>query len=349
MLDISQANIARLGITWVGNKDRYEGVVVPQSVLLPVDDFAHELLTATLLKPFVKNEEFHYFHHDEDVSHHPVYQQCMELFQEDSAMQSVAQNLTQQLYEYMEGDKLKGGELFVALIDGLRFIDQDVRAIALLKVQTRANFLRTERTAEAFTLKPFEGIGLEKPELAALVLQMDELEGYRVAVIDTVTKRDEVSFWRDSFLRLQPIEDHFFHTTHHMSMASEFIVDKMPVAFGLNKADQADLLNRSATFFKENDHFNVSAFAENLFPREEQQEAFLTYRDQYAQGNAIPLEDAFDISGQAVRKQIKHLKSVIKLDKNFHLYVHGRRDLIEKGFDDERGMKFYKVYFDAEE
>jgi hypothetical protein len=349
MLDITQANIARLGITWVGNKDRYEGVVVPASVLLPVDDYAHELLTASLLKPFLKNEEFYYFHHDEDVSHHPVYQECMELFTDDANMQAVAQNLTQQLYEYMEGDKLKGGELFIVLIDGLKFIDQDVRAIALLKVQTRTNFLRTERSQEAFVLKPFEGIGLEKPELSALIFQMDELEGYRVAVIDTVTKKDERSFWKDSFMRLQPIEDHFFHTTHHMSMASEFIVDKMPISFGLNKADQADLLNKSAIYFKENEHFDVGAFADKLFPEEEQQEAFLSYRDQYAQGNAIPLEDAFDISNQAVKKQMKHLKSVIKLDKNFHLYVHGRRDLIEKGYDDDRKLKFYKVFFEDEE
>jgi 37-kD nucleoid-associated bacterial protein len=349
MLDIKQANIARLGITWVGNKDRYEGVSVPNSVLLPVDDYAHELLITTLLKPFLKNEEFHYFHHNEDVTHHPVYQQCMELFGDDSKLQSVAVALTQQLYEYMEGDKLKGGELFIALIDGITFLDQDIRAIALLKVQSRANFLRTERSPEAFILKPFEGIGLEKPELAALVLQLDELEGYRVAVLDTFTKKDERSFWKDSFLRLQPIEDHFFHTTHHMSMASEFIIDKMPIAFGVNKADQADLLNRSALYFKENDHFNVEAFSDKLFDEPEQQEAFLSYRDQYAQGNAIPLEDAFDISNQAVRKQMKHLKSVIKLDKNFHLYVHGRRDLIEKGFDDDRQLKYYKVFFTDEE
>lgn len=43
------------------------------------------------------------------------------------------------------------------------------------------------------------------------------------------------------------------------------------------------------------------------------------------------------------------LKSVIKLDKNFHIYVHGRRDLIERGFDEEKGKKYYKVYFDEED
>jgi len=33
--------------------------------------------------------------------------------------------------------------------------------------------------------------------------------------------------------------------------------------------------------------------------------------------------------------------------KNFHIYIHGRRDLIEKGTD-ESGKKFYKIYFEEE-
>ena len=38
---------------------------------------------------------------------------------------------------------------------------------------------------------------------------------------------------------------------------------------------------------------------------------------------------------------------VIKLDKNFHLYVHGSRELIEQGIDEE-GRKFYKIYYTEE-
>jgi len=41
-------------------------------------------------------------------------------------------------------------------------------------------------------------------------------------------------------------------------------------------------------------------------------------------------------------------KSVIKLDKNFHIYVHGDRELIEKGYDEAMGKHFYKIYFDVE-
>jgi hypothetical protein len=42
-------------------------------------------------------------------------------------------------------------------------------------------------------------------------------------------------------------------------------------------------------------------------------------------------------------------KSILKLDKNFHIYIHGRQDLIERGFDEAKGKHFYKVYFEQEQ
>ena len=60
------------------------------------------------------------------------------------------------------------------------------------------------------------------------------------------------------------------------------------------------------------------------------------------------LKDSFTISTDAAKQAKKVFKSVIKLDKNFHLYIHGGRDRVEKGYDDDRGLNYYKLYFDAE-
>ena len=68
-----------------------------------------------------------------------------------------------------------------------------------------------------------------------------------------------------------------------------------------------------------------------------------TYRDE----NEIELPDSFEISKQAVKKQAKIFKSVLKLDTNFHVYIHGRRDMIEQGID-ENGRKFYKIFYENE-
>ena len=60
----------------------------------------------------------------------------------------------------------------------------------------------------------------------------------------------------------------------------------------------------------------------------------------------LQLENSFDVNQTAVKKQGRAFKSVIKLDKNFHIYIHGNRNLVEQG-EDEHG-KYYKLYFQEE-
>lgn len=350
MLDFSAARLNRFAATWVGNKNRYEGVVIPKQTLIPLHDVAEEMLIAAFLKPFEKTEEFFYFHHEEDVSNHPVYQCCMAVFQNPENLSEEAAKLSQLLYEHCNMPKVQGGEFFIAHFDDLLLQGEPASAIGLWKIQNKDPYLKTERTAEAFALNVLEGIPVSgKPELAALIFNLDEAEGYRICAVDSVSKKDERSFWKDEYLRLRPIEDNYFNTRHYISLSSEFITQKAPFKFGLDRTDTIDLLNRSGDYFKENEQFELNDFTESLFPQEDRQEAFREFRDQYAKAYVVPLEDKFDISGQAVKKEFKVFKSVLKLDKNFHIYVHGRRDLIERGFDEEKGKKFYKVYFDNEE
>jgi hypothetical protein len=48
-----------------------------------------------------------------------------------------------------------------------------------------------------------------------------------------------------------------------------------------------------------------------------------------------------------VKRQARIFKSVLKLDKNFHIYIHGDRNKIEHGVD-ESGRKFYKIFYEQE-
>jgi hypothetical protein len=74
----------------------------------------------------------------------------------------------------------------------------------------------------------------------------------------------------------------------------------------------------------------------------------MEYKKNYESAKNLEIEDEFDIHLAAVKKQAKVYKSVLKLDKNFHVYIHGRKDLIEKGYDELTGKHYYKLYFDEE-
>jgi hypothetical protein len=67
----------------------------------------------------------------------------------------------------------------------------------------------------------------------------------------------------------------------------------------------------------------------------------------YRKENNIALIDDFKISHQAVKKQNRVFKKVLKLDNNFHIYIHGDRELIEQG-EEKDGRRFYKIYFQQE-
>ncbi|MFR4850612.1 MAG: nucleoid-associated protein, partial [Alistipes finegoldii] len=106
-------------------------------------------------------------------------------------------------------------------------------------------------------------------------------------------------------------------------------------------------LNETMKYFKEQDSFSLDEFSEKVILQPEVMESFSRYKQEYEQDRDIRIEDEFAISDLAVKKQARSYKSVIKLDRNFHIYVHGNRSLLEQG-EDEKG-KFYKVYYEEEE
>jgi len=77
-------------------------------------------------------------------------------------------------------------------------------------------------------------------------------------------------------------------------------------------------------------------------------ESFNNYKKVYESENEIQISNEFEVSDSAVKKQFRVMKSVIKLDKNFHIYVHGNREYITKGFDEKTGMQYYQVFFKEE-
>ena len=76
-------------------------------------------------------------------------------------------------------------------------------------------------------------------------------------------------------------------------------------------------------------------------------ESFSNFKSDYEQDMQISISEDFPINNQAVKKQQRHFKSIIKLDKNFHIYVHGDHTKIRKGIDGD-GNKYYQIFYDEE-
>ena len=171
-------------------------------------------------------------------------------------------------------------------------------------------------------------------------------EGFAVCVVDN-TNRAEARYWIDDFLHVRPRQDNYHNTHNVLAMCKKYVTGHLPSEFDVSKADQAEMLNETMKYFREQDNFSLDDFSEKVIRQPEVMESFSRYKQEYEQERDIRIEDEFAISDSAFRKQARAYKSVIKLDRNFHIYVHGNRNLLEQG-EDEKG-KFYKVYYQEEE
>ena len=93
--------------------------------------------------------------------------------------------------------------------------------------------------------------------------------------------------------------------------------------------------------------FDYDQFTKEVLEDDNVIESFGNFKSEYEQDMQVSIAEDFAINEAAVKKQSRSYKSVIKLDKNFHIYVHGDRKLIETG-QDEKG-KYYRLYFEEEQ
>jgi hypothetical protein len=101
-------------------------------------------------------------------------------------------------------------------------------------------------------------------------------------------------------------------------------------------------------YFKEKEKFDIDEFSNEVIGNEVAAKSFKDLVKNYEKEFESPISGGFEISGQAVMKQKSSYKTVLKLDKNFHVYIHGDRQLLEQGFDDGKGMNYITLFYNKE-
>lgn len=337
-------NIEALAIHVIGNKSEEEGYALSNS-LMDIDDEMKDMLKDYFLSSF-KAGELYNFYHDSELSYNEVCDYVAKIFDDNSQLFEQSVNLTKHLYEKSNHPNIKSGEFYVVYFRDCQIDGEIVDAVGLFKSENKDTFLKVTRDGENFNLECDHGINPKKMDKGCLIYNYERENGFVLQTIDN-TNRVDAQYWTDEFLHIRQRQDKYFNTHNVMSMYKNFVTKELPQQFDVSRADQADLLNRSVKFFKENDNFEMQNFEDSVIRQPEVIQQFQQFKDTFSRENDFEIPDNFDISDSAVKKQSRAFKSVIKLDKNFHIYVHGNRELIEQG-EDEKG-KFYKVYYKEEE
>ena len=337
------AVIDSIALHFVGNKQADDGVLCSKTLLV-TDDNMRNILHEYFLQVFLSEEQFHFIH-ETDLKFNEVYGIVSDIFDAPETLYDNSVKLAKHLYEKSDHPKIKPGEFYVVHFTDCSIGGQHCDAIGLFKSENKDTFLRVWTSAEGLDLTPEQGINTKKLDKGCLIYNLECENGYLLTIVDN-TNRSEAHFWTDEFLHVFQKANEYFHTNTVLTMTKNFVTKELPKEFDVSKADQADLLNRSVNFFKEKETFDMDDFVNEVIEQPAVIESFHKFKENYAQREDIEIADNFEINGTAVKKQARVFKSVIKLDKNFHIYVHGNRDLIEQG-EDEKG-KFYKVYYNQE-
>lgn len=345
MFDLSNCELAHLAAHRVGNKYRAEKNFVSKA-LVDVEPALEELLHYFFLKPFKKNTEWHHFSHPSSLELNEIYTYVTQIFNDPTTLLEQSGHILYHLYAQSEHPNIKSGELYVAYFNDILLEDELVSAVGIFKSERKSTFLKVNDQEDRLELNTQSGIQLDKLDKGCLILNTQASEGYIVMSVD---QNDyDAQYWPLHFLQIEPWQNDHFHTSQFIQMVNHFSEEVIAPKTG--KQDQVQFLADSLDYFAQHEFIDSNHFTETVLPSEGLQQDFQAYQSDFGFQETQP----FPISQPALSKQKRKMKDAIKLDNNIQIKLDfsnpdASRQFLEKGYDEERGMFFYKVYFNEEQ
>ena len=348
MIELSEATLRALAVHRVGNQSRDEGFISSEETY-SLDSEMERLLLEYFLTPF-QPKDYYKLSHEEDLQQNRVYRACSQVFEEPDKLLESSIEILKHLYNQSSHPHIKAGEVFVARFDDIILEGEVVEAIGVFKAETLSRFIQMYPENGNFVLSIDKGILIKKLDKGCLIFNTEKDSGFRVLTVDQ--NFYDAQYWQNDFLTLAPDQNESFFTKNMMSMVKEF-ADEVP-ELKEDKTKQSAFLSKSVEYFDSNDQFNMGEFAEQVLPVPELGNEFQSFQKQYKEDKGLPPEiETFDIAPDTVKTMRNKLKTNIKLDNNIQIKLdfynpESSQEFIEKGYDDSRGMHFYKVYFNEE-
>jgi hypothetical protein len=342
----TDAILDKFTVHYVGNKQNGQALLLSRQEQ-DLRQETRQKMTEALLQRWPNCHERYTFHHPSSLEYNEVYNFVRTLFRDPAGFQAQSEKIASHLYEVSLHPKIRPGELYVSYFGNILVDEQPVEAIGLFKSETKSLFADVSPGPEGLNLQLKEGVELTRIDKGCLILNQAEDRGYELLIYDSNGKGEEAQYWKDKFLGVLIRPNEFVHTQGFLTVTKNYVTQHLPGEFDVSKTEQIDILNRSMDYFKTHGNFSKSEFETEVLHHEDLIHSFRKYDEEHRRGDT-GAPDEFEISPQAVKKQARVFKSVIKLDRNFHIYVHGDRELIEKGYDEGMQKHYYKIYFDRE-
>ncbi|MEK6154818.1 nucleoid-associated protein [Flavobacteriaceae bacterium 3-367] len=350
MLNLYPAQIENVSLHRVGNKNRNEPVFL-SSEPYALNDETSGLLKEYFFKPFREKEENYFrFGHEADLEFHEVHGIVSDIFSAPDQLHTYSKKLASHLYEQSNHPHIKSGEVYVAYFSNLLLDNEKVDAVGIFKSEIKHDFLQFEEKGSNLDILVQQGVNINKLDKGCLIFNTEKDTGYKILSVDS--NRYDAKYWLENFLGVDALTDENFYTKNYLKFCQNFAKDVVLPAE--DKQQEVLFMNRAVNHFAKNDAFEESNFLNEVIENPELIPEFKHYKVE--KGPKYSIEDVsnFDIANKAVSDARKKIKNVITLDTNIQIKMdfinpESAEKFVEKGWDEERQMYYYLVYFNKEQ
>lgn len=350
MIKRTRAAISKFIIHKVGNKFNSATNIFSEDVIT-FDEESYELMKPFLLKPFGNVAQSFRFNHHANIELNEINNYTSEIFTDSSTFIDVSKHIVNHLYEQSNSAQIKTGDVIIALFEDIEYKDVVTQALGIFKIESKINFFQTFMEKDSLDVFVQQGISTKKLDKGCLIINSSDAEGRVVLSVDN--NNYDAQYWGKNFLNVKYADDSNQHTQNYIEMCKDFSEEIIKEDFGIQ--EKSKFLAKTVDFFKENEDVNIHDFKEEVFEENEDfKPLFDDYKKQFEELNDVLVRNQFAISDVVLKKQKQKIKTEIKLDTNIQIKLDidapdASSEYLEKGYDEEKKMKFYKVFFNEED
>ena len=349
MIKKTRAEITKCILHKVANKFN-SGHNVFSEDLIRFDQESYDLMKSFVLKPFGSLTQSYRFTHHADVRLNELNNYASEVFSDEATFIEYSKNFVNHLYEQSNSAQIKTGDVIVVFIEGLEYKDVLTEGIGIFKIENKVDFFQTYLDDnESWDVVVQKGISTKKIDKGCLILNTSDTEGTVVFSVDN--NNYDAQYWIKNFLGVKLADDYNSHTQNYLELCKEFSEEVIKPELGMH--EQGNFLANTVDYFKEHEAVDYHNFKDEVFEEDKHKELFDDYKKHFETLNDVLIRNNFDVSGVVLKKEKSKLKTEIKLDTNINIKLdvdapEAASEYLERGYDEEKKMKYYKVYFNEE-
>ncbi|MFD0837241.1 nucleoid-associated protein [Mariniflexile aquimaris] len=348
MISRKNASISKFIIHKVGNKFNDTKNAFSEK-LVDFDEASYDLMLPFLLRPFSSVVQSYRFNHHANIALNEINSYSAQIFNDDEAFIEVSKHIVTHLYEQSTSANIKTGDVLVVMFEGIEFREITTNAIGIFKIENKVNFFQTYLENNSYDVLVQKGISSKKVDKGCLILNQSDTEGNIILSVDNNSY--DANYWLNQFLNIKYADDANNHTQQYIELCKEFSTEILKTTYGAQQ--QNTFLAKTIDFFKENEVVNVERFKDEIFEEDKHKTLFDDYKKTFEDEQNLIIRNQFDVAESVVNKEKKKIKTDIKLDTNIQIKLdidapEASSEYLERGYDEDKKMHYYKVFFNVE-